>query len=1329
MKFVRFPVSCLVAVAAAAFPWGMPPAVAEAALPIEVDEVAVQPVAVPLDRDLVFQEVVVWPGGVVVQGEGGGMAGDEGRLIYSNTLGIHAVNFPTNQPVSDDIATTAPDGCNLRTFKFKVLGRVFAAGTCLSGSNYLQPCTMVADCPGGTCSAAPGTPYTVKYALYTTCPLSVGSTSVTAHLRELVKIPGTLGEVSFLDDGPRAIKHVVDSHNPVAIPTNVYLGLQFNRGNCGTVVGAPAMVGFSADVWDSQGYPCNVYLGGFPALPHASFWVEMYGDASCPASFPGYKCQKPSGGQALPGANIQAVDDVKLQVSDCQMVGYEVAVKGVGFYTFDLRRQCDSQIIVGTERTFQVTAATTPQLQIARFTFNPPIRLTTDAMYFGFKCSASTSGAIIAGVQPIIGESTSDYFIIEAEGCAPVAQLAVHGAVNLAITCAGDLPMGACCDMALLECQGGADQGKRCTCNSVCVGGSLSGACCSADSYCVGSTQPPGTCVPYCAAPGTCEAVCREAPEMNCPWPPRWLLQNPAWVEGGTCESAPFPLACGLAACCKPDDTCENLTQNECNAVPPLESSRLWQVGEYCGQGSQRCPFSACVAHQGVCSLVHEGVGCSDPFCCTDVCTRDPWCCHVEWDRQCVELAGELCSSPPANDSCGYVRGQAPVELFQSTPFFGTNQRATESPYDPGFCCNGSDPGATGPGTVWFKFVATHESAQIDTCASDPEGDTMINVFAGAPSCQSLSLIGCGDDGGCPTFDYDSPTLHSRFCVDGLTVGETYYIMLASKTWADMGTYEIEIKMPCQYLTPFPSGDCNENGTVDGCELAERTSRDCDRNGLLDECESAPDASLDCDKDGVIDTCDAFRQRLVSDPPSHTFGRTLAFEEDLLMVGDPDYAAEYAGAVHTYERDANDWSYSEILTSPDPSLYTSFGYAIAASGHRLLVVAGDPNEDDHVYGRVFAYRRSQHTWLQEDFPNLTSEAGSIRVITDVIVEGDLAAVKTSCSDGPQYCNMDVVVHMFRRVGSQWQPDGVVPIEGSFKGESFAFDLSNGFLAVSTKGKYLESENSNGSLFVFEQQRDQWVQTTQRSVGVEKVTSISFSGTLIAVGGTYSEWNTGRQLAAISLYRKRDGIWDIGGGALQTGYEASGVLPQVAILTPISLAITVSKPGDCPAATIFQRTSYPCDWCSYWVPLTQLDLTHCGTEPRTLTMDAGPNGVALGIWGSSFYGDPGLPPASVQVFAQPLTDCDGSGAVDSCEIQAGTLEDCNMDKAADVCQARGYYGDYDLDMSLTLRDMAGLQNCFSGTPYIALCCGVFDVSSPEGIDMVDLRAFAGAMTGP
>ncbi|QDU68693.1 right-handed parallel beta-helix repeat-containing protein [Engelhardtia mirabilis] len=49
-------------------------------------------------------------------------------------------------------------------------------------------------------------------------------------------------------------------------------------------------------------------------------------------------------------------------------------------------------------------------------------------------------------------------------------------------------------------------------------------------------------------------------------------------------------------------------------------------------------------------------------------------------------------------------------------------------------------------------------------------------------------------------------------------------------------------------------GDCNGNGQLDACDIADGTSIDCNQNGLPDECELLV-AGADVDLDGILDVC------------------------------------------------------------------------------------------------------------------------------------------------------------------------------------------------------------------------------------------------------------------------------------------------------------------------------------------------------------------------------------------------------------------------------------------------------------------------------------------
>jgi formylglycine-generating enzyme required for sulfatase activity len=52
------------------------------------------------------------------------------------------------------------------------------------------------------------------------------------------------------------------------------------------------------------------------------------------------------------------------------------------------------------------------------------------------------------------------------------------------------------------------------------------------------------------------------------------------------------------------------------------------------------------------------------------------------------------------------------------------------------------------------------------------------------------------------------------------------------------------------------SPDCNQNGTLDYCDIATGTAADCNVNGVPDSCDLATGTAEDCNVNGVPDSCD-----------------------------------------------------------------------------------------------------------------------------------------------------------------------------------------------------------------------------------------------------------------------------------------------------------------------------------------------------------------------------------------------------------------------------------------------------------------------------------------
>ncbi len=720
---------------------------------------------------------------------GGGQTasvGEPGTLVYSNTRGPFVFGPFAGGGIrfADDIATTGVAGCSLDRYIIRVSGDKDASGDVR--------------------------PFTATVALYDSCPGAV----IVAE-----PIPGTECHATIVPTQAgqlHDVECVIPADVEIPLPPTMYVAVTFDRGNTGWVHGAPAERGFSIDRFDFPGFECAAALGGFPSFPHASFYTQIF-VRDCGNAFPAYRNTKQSGDAFTPGRLIRFADDITLARDDCKMVAYEVSVKGScstcsGAFEVDLKTALsDSDPATGNRipGTDKMEFVFTNKIQVFRFGFDPPIPV-PQSFFVTFRTGSDVVGPIVTGRRADLGDTEDTYW--EYQGTAPAGAWSVEdfghsiwSAFDVTVFCEGDPPAGACCDTILTRdktCRGGPNEGTACVLQDdcrVCAGGANDGEACFSDSGC-----PGGACPRQAQCVG--EAVCGELPEMNC--------ASNRWIESEACDPDPFTPACGLAACCTPDDTCENLTFSECTALPPVERVRRWSPLSLCETLPFPCPFNACLQREGDCRLARPGAGCKDPFCCTDVCAFDPFCCLVEWDRVCLRWANEFCNFNPAfNDKCdGPTDEQGVLGVQANETVFIGNRDATTNSEEPGFCCDNETPGNRGRQTLWFEFAATQTSTRISTCGSDlPFANTLIQVFrvgddsSRATACETIDAIACNDD----ATECDTGTL-SSVCATDLVVGETYIVTVGTKIQNDNGVLEVDFRSPCTAPPPLPNDRCED---------------------------------------------------------------------------------------------------------------------------------------------------------------------------------------------------------------------------------------------------------------------------------------------------------------------------------------------------------------------------------------------------------------------------------------------------------------------------------------------------------------------------------------
>jgi len=171
-------------------------------------------------------------------------------------------------------------------------------------------------------------------------------------------------------------------------------------------------------------------------------------------------------------------------------------------------------------------------------------------------------------------------------------------------------------------------------------------------------------------------------------------------------------------------------------------------------------------------------------------CLPDESCLNDLTLDECLALDGAFqgdgtdcdrvaCSTILANDECFGA-----IDIPCGGMITASNASATVNPADPPFSCRFGGPGL-GVGSLWYTFVATDTTARVSTCNSAVP-DTLVAVYEG--DCIGLTEIACSED---------QCGLLSEVCVDPLSIGQTYYIRVASFDEASVGSITLEVACPC----------------------------------------------------------------------------------------------------------------------------------------------------------------------------------------------------------------------------------------------------------------------------------------------------------------------------------------------------------------------------------------------------------------------------------------------------------------------------------------------------------------------------------------------------
>ncbi|MGB1070301.1 MAG: HYR domain-containing protein [Planctomycetota bacterium] len=468
-----------------------------------------------------------------------------------------------------------------------------------------------------------------------------------------------------------------------------------------------------------------------------------------------------------------------------------------------------------------------------------------------------------------------------------------------------------------------------------------------------------------------------------------------------------------------------------------------------------------------------------------------------------------------------------------------------------------------------------------------------------------------------------------------------------------------------------PAVDCNGNGVLDSCDIADHNSDDCDGDGIPDECQISSDPSLDCNQDLILDACESSLEQIL-DGAGSDYGKALDMTSNWLALGAPNHSTggNSVGAVHLYRNIGSSWVSAGMLQAPAISAGADYGFSVAITDDLLVVGAPGSNSGE---GAAYIYRRSGLNWILEQVlepagTNTDAEFGiSVDVDGERVAVGAWYALTTSDSGS---------VYLYSNDGNGWNLDQLIESPDSSGEKHFgaSIELSGDFVAVSDPradagpiddaGAVYIYRAFNASLWAFSQkiisstpvdggkfgysidmQNDQLLVGAPDS-GTDargEAHLFTLSGSIfsfeIAFTGLSSNSNLGQDVAVAD------------GGLAAGAWRGNGNKGQVLVFQKDANGTYQFESFDPQGAQSGDRFGERVAAGGRWIAGASLVDSYVTLDRLIDLPDCDENGVD----------DP------CDIFLGNSQDCNQDGKPDSCQIADGEVSDCNLDGIPDSCQ--------------------------------------------------------------
>ncbi|MFQ5413150.1 MAG: FG-GAP repeat protein [Phycisphaerae bacterium] len=339
------------------------------------------------------------------------------------------------------------------------------------------------------------------------------------------------------------------------------------------------------------------------------------------------------------------------------------------------------------------------------------------------------------------------------------------------------------------------------------------------------------------------------------------------------CETSEDCVAVGLTTCT--DNVCDGLAWVEEAKLAPSDGQALDWFGFSVSFDTDVVVIGAPLASPNCC-FGHAGVGCEQAACQGSVCAADAFCCDTQWDGICANLAQGIC------DTCGsgtaYVyrnvggnwvaEGKLIANDAATDDFFGWSVRVRGDVAIVG--AYGDDGAGPDSGAAYvFRFNGGSWVEEAVLTAADA---AVLDWFGYSVSISGdVAIVGAllddDDDGAL----LKSGSAHVYY-FDGSTWAEQVTPSASDNEAGDRFGRSVAVldgvavvgayldddacvdNVFCNSGSVYTFGgltDCNDNDTLDACDIASGDSQDENGDGVPDECQlrivssDPPDGAID----------------------------------------------------------------------------------------------------------------------------------------------------------------------------------------------------------------------------------------------------------------------------------------------------------------------------------------------------------------------------------------------------------------------------------------------------------------------------------------------------